>query len=180
MKILLDFLALILFFAVYFTTRDIFLATGVAIVAGILQAVFIWLKFKRLETMQWVSLGLIVVFGGLTVLLRNDNFIIWKASLLFWAMAAAVGGGLLLKKNTLKALLGKEITLPNFVWLRLSLAWTIFFTLLGIINLLVAYHYSRDVWVTYKTFGAMGLMITFFIAQAIYMAKYLPQDTPQS
>lgn len=176
MKILLDFLALILFFIVYFFSRDIYTATGVAIVAGIVQAAVIFWRSKRLDTMQIVSLGLIIVFGGATILLHNPLFIKWKPTLLFWAMSLALAAGMLLKKNILQALMGKEIELPTPVWQKLSYAWLAFFGLLGAINLFVAYQYSEETWVTYKVFGAMGLMIIFFIGQAVYMAKYLPQE----
>lgn len=176
MKLILDFFALILFFTTYYFTRDIYTATIVAIVAGIFQAAFIWFKYKKLETMQWVSLLLIMVFGGLTVFLHNDVFIKWKPSLLFWAMAIAVLGGILFKKNILKKLMGKELSLPETVWRNLSWAWVVFFTIMGIVNLWVAYHFDNDVWVTYKTFGSMGLMVAFFIGQGIYLVRYLPKN----
>lgn len=176
MKLILDFFALILFFITYYFTRDIYTATIVAIIAGIFQAAFIWFKYKKLETMQWISLLLIIVFGGLTVILQNELFIKWKPSLLFWAMSIAVLGGILLKKNILKKLMGKEITLPEKIWRNLSWAWAVFFALMGAINLWVAYHFNNDIWVSYKTFGSMGLMIVFFIAQGIYMMKHIPKQ----
>lgn len=176
MKLFLDFFALILFFGAYYFTRDIYTATIVAVIAGVIQAALVWLKYRKLETMQIVSTVLIVVFGGATIYLKNPLFIQWKPSLLFWTMAAAVAGGLIFKKNVLKSLLGKEITLPEKVWHNLALSWLVFFAVMGAVNLFVAYRFSEETWVTYKTFGAMGLMLLFFLAQGVYMARYLPQD----
>ena len=66
MKAASDLIAVILFFLTYIITKNIILATSVAIVAGLAQAAFLWWKYRKLETMQWVSLLLIVVFGGAT------------------------------------------------------------------------------------------------------------------
>lgn len=175
MKIFADFLALILFFLTYWYTKDVRLATAVAVVIGIIQAGYSWFKFKKLETMQWISLGLIVVFGGATIILNNPVFIMWKPSLLFWAMGLSILISHMVGKNGIKLLLGKELTLPEFVWKNLAYIWTVFFLVMGLINLAVAYQFSFDQWVTYKTFGSMGLMFVFFVAQSLYLAKYLPK-----
>ncbi len=177
MKIFGDFLALILFFLTYWYSKDIRLATAVAIVVGVLQAAWTWWRSRRLETMQWVSLILIVVFGGATIWFNDPHFIMWKPTLLFWASAVAIGTGLLLKKNGLKMLMGKELSLPEPVWQRLAWAWLVFFVLMGCLNLAVAHYYSLEQWITYKTFGAMGLMLVFVLAQGFYMSKHLPPET---
>lgn len=177
MKVLLDFLALILFFAVYYTTHNIFAATVVAIIAGIFQAAFVYWKTKKLDTMQLASLGLIVVFGGATLIFRNAIFIQWKPTILYWLIAAFVLFGLISKKNVLQLLMGKELQLPEKVWKNLAIAWCVFFFLMGVINLFVAYTFSEQTWVSYKVFGAMGLMIVFIIGQVVYMAKFLPKES---
>ena len=114
MKIFGDFLALILFFLTYWYSKDIRLATAVAIVVGVLQAAWTWWRSRRLETMQWVSLILIVVFGGATIWFNDPHFIMWKPTLLFWASAVAIGTGLLLKKNGVSA-----------VWIYLNILRTL-------------------------------------------------------
>ncbi len=177
MKALGDFLALILFFVAYYLTKDIRIATAVAVVVGVGQAAITWIKVKHLEPMQWISLGLIVVFGGATIITNNADFIKWKASLLLWATAIAILVSQIMKKNGLKLLMGKELKLPDNVWNKLAYAWIAFFAATGTINLWVAYNFTQDQWVSYKTFGFTGLMLVFFIVQAFFISKHLPEDT---
>jgi intracellular septation protein len=176
MKALGDFLALILFFVAYYITKDMRIATATALVIGVLQAAYTWFKVKHLEPMQWISLILIVVFGGATIITNNGSFIQWKASILLWATALAILISQLLKKNGLKLLMGKEIQLPDAVWNKLAYAWVTFFMLTGSINIWVAKNFTMDQWVTYKTFGFMGLMLLFFICQGLFIYKHLPKE----
>lgn len=175
MKILSDFIAVILFFITYTVTKNIIWATAVALIIGIIQAAVIWLKYKKLDTMQWVSLILITVLGSATILLHDKRFIMWKPTLLFWAGALALGGSLFWKKNGLKAMLGKEIELEDHVWRRLTIAWVLFLIFMGLANLAAAYMLSEAQWVNYKLFGSTGLMVLFALAQGIYLSRHLPQ-----
>ena len=131
--------------------------------------------------MQWVSLGVIVLFGGATLLAHNEDFIKWKPTVLYWLMGAALlFGQLVFKKNLLRSVMGAQLQLPDAVWLKLNWAWTAFFAGMGTLNLWVAFNFDTDAWVNFKLFGGMCLMVAFVIAQAIYMSRYLPQDTAQS
>ena len=152
MKILSDFIAIILFFVIYTATKNIVWATSVALAVGIIQAAAVWLKHKKLDTMQKVNLGLIVVFGGATILLRDPRFIMWKPTLLFWFGALALGASHIMKKNGLKALMGKELQLDDSVWGKLTAAWIAFLIFMGAANLVVAYTFSEQQWVNYKLF----------------------------
>ena len=176
MKILSDLLAVILFFATYTLTKNIVWATAVALVIGVLQAAFTWIRHKKLDTMQWVSLALIVVFGGATILLHDARFIMWKPTLLFWVGALVLLASHLMGKNGLKAMMGKEITLPEGVWRKLTFAWLAFLVLMGLVNLFVAYTFTEAQWVNCKLFGSTALMIVFFIAQGMYLSRFLPQE----
>lgn len=182
MKILSDLIAVILFFITYTLTKNIVLATAVALVIGVLQAGFTWLKNKKLDTMQWVSLILIVVFGGATIILHDARFIMWKPTLLFWIGALALGISQAMNKNGLKAMMGKEITLPDTVWRKLTFAWIAFLLLMGLVNIAIAYivywSYNKDmtIWVNYKLFGSTALMIIFFLGQGVYLSRHLPQE----
>jgi intracellular septation protein len=176
MKILSDLLAVILFFDTYTLTKNIVWATAVALVIGVLQAAFNWIRHKKLDTMQWVSLALIVVFGGATILLHDARFIMWKPTLLFWVGALVLLASHLMGKNGLKAMMGKEITLPEGVWRKLTFAWLAFLVLMGLVNLFVAYTFTEAQWVNYKLFGSTALMIVFFIAQGMYLSRFLPQE----
>lgn len=176
MKILSDLIAVILFFATYTLTKNIVWATAVAVVVGILQAVFTWFRHKKLDTMQWVGLVLIVVFGGATVLLRDPRFIMWKPTLLFWAGALALSGSHLLGKNGLKAVMGKELVLEEQVWGKLTWMWVFFLVFMGVANIAVAYIFTEEQWVNYKLFGSTGLMVAFVVAQGLYLSRYLPKE----
>lgn len=176
MKLLIDFFPIILFFLA-FKVWGIYAATGVAIVATIAQIAYLRFKHGKVEPMQWVSLGVIVLFGGATLLAHDDNFIKWKPTVLYWLMGAALlFGQLIFKKNLLRSVMGAQLQLPGAIWLKLNWAWTAFFAAMGALNLWVAFNFDTDAWVNFKLFGGMGLMVVFVIAQAIYMSRYLPQD----
>lgn len=176
MKAFFELLVVILFFATYVLTKDIVLATSVAVVAGVIQAAVIWVKYKKLQTMQWLSLVLIVIFGGATIIFKDAHFIMWKPTILFWAMAIGLGMAQQLGKAPLKATLGKEITLPGEVWRKLTLAWVAFLALMGLLNLWVAYQFSEATWVNYKLFGSTGLLIAFVIIQTAYLSRHMQEE----
>jgi len=176
MKLLVDFFPILLFFLV-FKTLGIYAATAVAIVATVAQIA--WLRWRngRVEAMQWLSLGVIVVFGGATLAAQDDTFIKWKPTVLYWLM----GGGLLVaeyvfKRNGIRALMGSQLDLPDNVWRHLLHAWAGFFSVMGVINLWVAYHFDTDTWVNFKLFGGLGLMVLFVLGQAVYLSKHMKQD----
>ncbi|MBS3021613.1 putative intracellular septation protein A [Comamonas sp. PE63] len=176
MKLLIDFFPIILFF-VAFKVWGIYTATAVAIVATVAQIAYLRFKTGKIEPMQWMSLGVIVLFGGATLLAHDDNFIKWKPTVLYWLMGGALLiGQLVFKKNLLRSVMGAQLQLPDAIWLKLNWAWTAFFAAMGALNIWVAYNFDTDTWVNFKLFGGMGLMVVFVIAQAIYMSRYLPQD----
>jgi intracellular septation protein len=173
MKLLLDFFPIILFFAA-FKLWGIYVATGVAIAATVAQIA--WLRFKtgKVEPMQWLSLGIIVVFGGATILAHDETFIKWKPTVLYWMMGAALAAGLLFfRKNLLKSLMGSQLELPDAAWRVMNWSWVGFFALMGVLNLWVAFNFDTDTWVNFKLFGGLGLMALFVIAQAFYLGRYV-------
>lgn len=176
MKLLIDLFPVILFFAAYWLKHDIFTATAVAIVASVIQVAYIKWKHGKVETMQWVSLALIVVMGGATLLLKDKHFIMWKPTLLYWAMAGGLLVGQLAGKNGMRALMGTQMELPDMAWKRLNYSWMGFFTLMGGLNLFVAYHFSEETWVNFKLFGGLGLMLVFVLLQGMFLSKYLQEE----
>ena len=178
MKLLIDFFPIALFFAV-FKLWGIYPATAVAIVATIVQIAYLRFKLGKVEPMQWVSLGVIVLFGGATLLAQDENFIKWKPTVLYWLMGAALlVGQLLLRKNLIKSLMGGQVQLPDHAWNTLNWAWSGFFAAMGGLNLWIAYHFATDTWVNFKMFGGLGLMLLFILVQAVYMSRFM-QEKPQ-
>ena len=172
MKFLFDLLPVVLFF-VAFKLADIYIATAVAIATTVLQVAWLKLRRQRVPGMLWASLGIIVVFGGATLLLQDETFIKWKPTVLYWLFGAVLAGAALLKKNLIRSVLSQEMQLPDPIWSRLNWSWVAFFAFMGVANLYVAYNYSTDLWVNFKLFGGMGLMLLFVVAQALFLARYV-------
>jgi intracellular septation protein len=185
MKLLFDLFPVILFFAAYVLGKQfgdpaeaIYLATGVAIVAGIIQVAWLKLRHGQVQTMHWVTLGLLVVFGGMTLLLHDPTFIKWKPSVVNWLFAAAfLGSGWFMERNLLQRSMEHAVQLPGPVWRRLNMAWVLFFVFMGLANLYVAYNFSEETWVNFKLFGMLGLTVLFLLGQGWYLARHV--QTPE-
>ena len=205
MKILLDFLPLILFFGTFkyaeghadwaarFATdhfgfmvsggvvgieeAPVLLATLVVIVATTAQIAYLLARRRKVDLMLWITFVLVVVLGGATVWFHSPTFIKWKPSVLYWAMGLSFWiSQALFKKNLLQTLIGAQLELPAPVWQRLNFAWIAFFGLMGLLNLYVAYSYSTSTWATFKAFGATGLMLVFMLAQGFYLNRHVQPD----
>ena len=178
MKFLFDLFPVALFF-VAIQIWDIFVATAVAIAATILQVGYLLARRKKVQPMLWASLAIIVVFGGLTLYLRDKTFILWKPTVLYWLFGAVLAGGALAGRNLIRALLSEQMRLPEPNWARLNWSWVGFFAFMGVANLYVAFNYSEKIWATFKLFGGMGLMFLFVIVQSFVLAKYLHDEHQQ-
>mgnify|MGYP001328588208 CR=1 FL=1 len=203
MKFLFDLLPVILFFAAFKFAESqpdtavawlhqlsgsdfipaaqapILLATVVVIIATLVQVAWVWLRHGKVDKMLWFSLVLVVFFGGLTLVLRNENFIKWKPTVLYWGMALAMAvSAFAFKKNALRSMLSAQLELPEIAWQRLNVSWMSFFAFMGVLNLLVAYNFSTDTWVNFKLFGLMGIFLLFVIVQGAFLAKYIEHKEP--
>ena len=175
MKLLLDFIPLVLFFVAY-KLAGIYVATGVLMAATIAQMVIIYAMERKLETMHKLTLGLILVFGVLTLALHDERFIKWKPTVLYAAMALALAVALwVFRKNYLKILLGSQLTLPDGVWMRLNIAWVAYCVFMSAINGYVAAFYSTEAWVDFKLWGYVFPLV-FLVGQGLYIARYLKVD----
>jgi len=158
----------------------IMLATVVAIIATTLQIAYVKLRGRKVDGMLWVSFLIITIFGGLTIYFHNDNFIKWKPTIIYWVFALAMLIAQFgFKKNLMRQAMEEQIKLPDDVWHRLGLIWMTFFTVLGLINLLVAFVIFKDntgSWVSFKAFGITGIMFAFIIAQTLYLSKYIEEE----
>jgi intracellular septation protein len=209
MKLLFDLFPVILFFATFkyaekspelaagwmgsllgFVPDDIklapiLLATVVVIAATVAQIIWVHFRHGKVDKMLWVSLVLVVVFGGLTLAFQNEAFIKWKPTILYWVFAGSMAfSAFVLKKNAIKTMLGEQLTLPETVWNRVNFSWMAFFIFMGVLNLLVAFHNPlcstseecTSQWVNFKLFGGMGLMLLFVLGQGLLLSKYVEEE----
>ena len=205
MKLLLDFLPLILFFATFkygeghkdwaaaFANEHfgmlvsggqvapdqapVLLATLMAIVATMGAVMVQKLRGQKIDMMLWITLAVVSVLGGLTVWFHNETFIKWKPSVVYWALGLIYWGSVaLFGKNILKVTLGEQLELHDKAWRSLNWAWIAFFVFLGALNLVVAYNVPTATWVDFKVFGTTGLTLLFIIGQGFYVHKHLPPE----
>ncbi len=177
MKLLFDFMPIAIFFGVYKYTGDMIIATAVLIPATIIQMLITWLRTHKIEKMQLVTLGLVVVLGGATVLLQDKTFIMWKPTVVNWLFAVAfLGSQFIGAKPLVQRMMESAIELPAPIWNRLNQAWVLFFLVMGGLNLFVAFTMSEETWVNFKLFGMLGLTLVFIILQGVYLSKHLPKQ----
>ena len=175
MKFLFDLFPVILFF-IAFKVSGIYVATGVAIIATFAQIGWLLARGRKVDTMLWVSLAIIVLFGGATLWLQDETFIKWKPTVLYWLFGAVLAGStLIFRRNLIRKLMEEQITLPDRVWGQLNASWIGFFALMGAANLFVAYNFPTDTWVNFKLFGGMGLMLAFVVGQSLLLAKHIEE-----
>lgn len=176
MKFITDLFPVILFFIAY-KMYDIYVATAVAIVASICQVGLSWFRHKHVEKMHLITMGLLIFFGGLTLILQDPLFIKWKPTVVNWLFAVAFFGSQFIgEKSLIERMMGGNIALPHRIWVKLNIAWISFFTFSGALNLYVAFNFEEATWVNFKLFGLMGLTIAFIIAQALYLSRYMTDE----
>ncbi|HWU83379.1 MAG TPA: septation protein A [Methylophilaceae bacterium] len=179
MKFLFDLFPVILFFAVY-KFFGIYPATATAIIATLLQIAWVKWRHGKVDGALIASGVIITVFGGATLLLHDESFIKWKPTILYWFFSAGLlVSPLLFKRNLIRSLMEKQISMPEPIWARLNLAWATFFAALGVLNLYVAFNFSTDIWVDFKLFGTMGLMFAFIIGQTLLLNRYITEKDPE-
>lgn len=181
MQLLFDFLPVIAFFVAY-KLADIFVATLVIIVATVLQVAIHWLRTRRVNPMHLVSAGLVLVFGGLTLAIRDAAFIMWKPTIVNWLFAAAFlaspwrwfGGQPLVQR--LMSTSGTPLGLSPAQWRRLNAMWVTFFLVMGAANIAVFRYFDEATWVNFKLFGMLGLTLAFIVAQGFWIAAQARHD----
>jgi intracellular septation protein len=181
MQLLFDFLPVIAFFVAY-KLADIFVATLVIIVATVLQVAIHWLRTRRVNPMHLVSAGLVLVFGGLTLAIRDAAFIMWKPTIVNWLFAGAFfaspwrwfGGQPLVQR--LMSTSGTPLGLSPAQWRRLNAMWVAFFLVMGAANIVVFRYFDEATWVNFKLFGMLGLTLIFIVAQGFWIAAQARHD----
>jgi len=155
----------------------IYLATLVAIVASVGQIAWVKLRGHKADTMMWVSLGIIVLFGAATLWLHDESFIKWKPTVLYWIFTGIIFGAAAFGRNVIKSVMNEQMELPDVAWGRLNASWGGFFAFMGVANLFVAFNFSTDTWVDFKLFGSLGLMLVFVIGQSMMLTRYLDKES---
>jgi len=176
MKQFFEFIPLIIFFIVY-KMVDIYAATGSLIVTTGLLLAYNFFKYKKVEKMHVITFVMVLVFGSLTLILHDDVFIKWKVTVIYILFTIALTvSQVFFKKPIIKQMLGKEIDLPDNVWNTLNSAWAIFFLVLGLLNIYVAFYMAQEVWVNFKVFGLLAATLIFTVLSGVYIYKYLPKE----
>lgn len=179
MRLLIDFFPIALFFVGY-KLYDIYVATAVLMAATVVQTAIIYGIDRRLQTLQKVTLVLILVFGTLTLFLQDERFIKWKPTVMYAGMAIVLAAALWVwKKNFLQMLLGSQLKLPDGVWGRLTVAWVLYFVFMSAINAYVAAFFSTDAWVDFKLWGYI-FPVMFLVGQGFYVARHMKSDEPSA
>lgn len=197
MKQVIDFFPILVFAAVFYFYRDMILVTKALIAATILQVALSWLIWKKVEKVHLITLAVVIVLGGATVFFHDENFVKWKPTAIYWIFACALLGSQFIgEKNIIQRLLGALLdkmseeknkentslqfhpseTVPNSLWLKLNIAWIIFFSALGLVNIYIAQNFDNETWVSFKIFGVTIANFIFFLAQIPFLLKYLPND----
>lgn len=177
LNFLYEFLPVLVFF-IAFKIYGIYVATVVGIVISALQFSLSTLWFKRIDNKQLITLVIFVLFGGLTLYFHNPIFVKWKPTVVFWIFGSVLLlsqfiGKKPIMQRMLESMLDGKAALPNTVWKKLNFAWTLFFILLGSLNIYIAYHFSTEAWVNFKLYGILGLLFLFSFLQALYLSRHV-------
>lgn len=176
MKLFYDSLPLIIFFILYYAI-DIFAATAGAMIASFLQVSLILVRGKKPDTSHWITLVTILTLGSATLFFKNEMFIKWKPTAVYWVLSLAfLGSQFIGEKSLIKRMLDNTIELPSKIWVILNTSWSAFFLLMGMLNLFVVYNFETHIWVNFKLFGSLGLTLVFVIIQGVFLARYLPAN----
>lgn len=179
MKFLFDFFPILLFFIAY-KVFDIYTATAVAIAASFIQVGWFWIKHRRVEKMMIITLLMVTVLGGATLILQDETFIKWKPSVVNWLFGVAfLGSQFIGKKPIIQRMMEASVELPQKIWGRLNIAWSLFFISMGFLNLYIAYHFDTDTWVNFKMFGMIGLTFVFIIGQGFFLGRYMDEPAKE-
>jgi len=178
MQFLVDLLPVIAFFVAY-KLAGIYVATGVLIVGVLVQTLVSWIRHRKVSGMLLASAVLVLIFGGLTLLIRDPVFIKWKPTIVNWLFAAAfLVSEFLRGPSIVQRMLGENVTLDDSSWTKLNLMWVGFFVFAGTLNIFVAYRFDEATWVNFKLFGLMGLTLLFALAQGVWIARKAEASAP--
>lgn len=187
MKILFDFFPILVFYATFYITgKDFYWATGAFLVAALIQIIYSLIRYRKVEKMVLVAFGLGVVFGGATIIFHDPAYLKWKVSIVYWLFAVILFGSRLFTAKPIIqrvmeiSLKESDLHIPDMVWPRLNMMWAAFFLAMGVVNILIAHYFSTAVWVNFKLFGLLGLLVIFTVLQSLYIMKFQQHKKPRS
>ena len=170
MKQIIEYLPIIIFTITYFYSRDIFFATLILLIGLFAQVCLEYLLGKKVSKKTKMIFGISLLFGGSTLFFRNEEFLFWRPTVINWIFSVIlIYVDFISGKNLLKMILGKTILLPDNVWRRLSCGWSLGFFISGLLNIIIAYNFTIDIWVSYKLFGGFLITLTFVVIMMIYL-----------
>jgi intracellular septation protein len=174
-KIISEFLPLVVFFILY-QLFDLFIATAGLIGVTALQLVYTKYKHDKIERQQWITFLILAIFGGFTIAFQDPRFLQWKVSIINWGFAlVCLFSPVFTQKTLLEHLMGHQLHLSKSIWKKVNAMWMLFFTIMGVVNIIIAYQCSIETWVYFKLFGVLGLTFTFMIIQSIYLVKHMKE-----
>lgn len=185
MKFLFDFFPVLLFFIVFKLHDDVkegmMMATAAIMVATIIQMSITWIRSRKIQKMHLITLVLVMILGGATLILQDEMFIKWKPTIVNWLFGLVfLGSQFIGKKPIVRRMMESQLSVPDPVWIRLNLAWSLFFISMGLINLYVVYNFDTNTWVNFKLYGLIGLTMLFVFAQGFYLIKYIDEEEQPS
>jgi intracellular septation protein len=173
MKQLFEFFPLIVFFVVYYKSdKDLYLSITAVIIATLISLVALYIKERKISTMMLVSTVILVIFGGLSIFLKNDIFFKMKPTIINALFAIILIGSTFFNKPVLKMLLNSSMKLTDQGWSLMNKLWSGFFIFLALLNEIVWRTQTTDVWVNFKVFGIMGITIVFTIVQIPLLKRH--------
>ncbi len=178
-KLAIELGPLLIFFAAN-VAAGIYAATAIFMVATLIALAIAKWRHGKFPVMLLVSAAVVLVFGGLTLYLRDDTFIKLKPTIVYLIFAGLLGAGLLFRKPVLELLLGSAFTLTEQGWRKLTLRWALFFIVMAAVNELVWRNFSTDIWVSFKAFGFLPLTFAFALAQMPLMQRYSDPKTDET
>ncbi len=172
MQLLVDLLPVLLFFAAY-KMAGIYVATSALIVGVLALTLVIWVRHREVKPMLLATAGIALVFGGLTLYLRDPAFIKWKPTIVSWLFAIVFLASQFTRgPNLMQRMMGAQLPLdPPGLWTRVNLAWVGFNVVMGALNLWVAFTFAESTWVNFKLFGLMGLTLVFALLLGVWIAR---------
>nr|WP_315468346.1 septation protein A [uncultured Undibacterium sp.] len=153
----------------------ILLATALAIVASVIQISYLLISKKKIDAMLWISFFIITIFGSATIYFQNDAFIKWKPTIIYWCYGTSfLISDFMFKKNLLKMAMGGQIIMADEIWRKLNLIWAVYFLVMGLLNIYVAFNFSQSTWVSFKLYS-IGALPAFLILQSFFLAKHIQE-----